>query len=837
MMTFSSNPQIDLAYNFVQYTNRNVFLTGKAGTGKTTFLHQLKSTCFKRMIVVAPTGVAALNAGGVTIHSFFQLPFGPIIPQTAQQNSLAGSNQANNAGRMQYRFSRDKISIMKSLDLLVIDEISMVRSDLLDGIDSVLRRYKDRSKPFGGVQLLMIGDLNQLAPVVKPDERNILDKYYASPFFFSSRALLESDFLSIELKHIYRQQDNSFIEILNEVRDKALSSASVEALNRRYKKDYSLVADEGFITLTTHNAQAHKINEQKLHSLKEKTYSFRASVDGDFPEYTYPTEDKLLLKKGAQVMFVKNDSSAEKRYYNGKIGVITGFADDMIYVKCREDDYPIEVDKETWHNAKYTINEETKNIDETIVGKFEQYPLKLAWAITIHKSQGLTFDKAIIDAQSAFTHGQVYVALSRCRTLEGLVLSSPISESGIINSHEIAGFNRRIEEEQPGEKEFESSRVEYEKNLLKELFDFNSLQWRIHYLLKIVNENTSLVIGNLVELFEPVKQRFQMEILLVSKKFENQLDGLFQNEESIANNEPLQERVKKAGEYFSDKLKEVIHSAFDDVYFETDNSSLRNSLNNAITRLKEDIHVKLVCLEESKNGFDVRKFLKTRAKAAVGNQPVSKKKKQQKADPVPNKVDHPNLFQLLKAWRHEKATESGVPHYMVLPQKPLLLLVQKLPQNTTQLKQIKGFGKKKITTYGSDVLEIITKYCEDNNIHPSATATNVEEEEKPKAKQEDTKKISLKLFRSGKTIDETAVIRDLKPNTVASHLSHFIGTGELEILDFMDQEKCDTIMKAIDEDDSGKMKEVKQTLGDSYSYGEIRMVIKHLEWLKKQKKQ
>ncbi len=835
-MTFSNNPQIDLAYNFVQYTHQHIFLTGKAGTGKTTFLHQLKNTCFKRMIVVAPTGVAALNAGGVTIHSFFQLPFGPIIPATSAANANANpADGFDKANRMNFKFSRDKISIMKSLDLLVIDEISMVRADLLDGIDSVLRRFKDRTKPFGGVQLLMIGDLNQLAPVVKQDEKNILDKYYASPFFFSSRALLESDFISIQLKHIYRQQDDSFITILNEVREKSLTTRSVEKLQSRYRENYSLIADEGYITLTTHNAQARKINETKLSSLKEKSHKFHATVDGNFPEYTYPTEEPLVLKKGAQVMFVKNDSSPEKRYYNGKIGVITGFADDMIYVKCPDDPYPLEVDKETWQNIKYTIDDETKKIDETIEGTFVQYPLKLAWAITIHKSQGLTFDKAIIDARAAFAHGQVYVALSRCRTLEGLVLSTPISERGIISSFEISGFNKRIEEEQPGEKELEKSKRMYQEVLLKELFDFNPISWRLHYILKMARENMSLLMGNLDELFSPVKQRFQMEILLVSKKFENQLNQMYPNSEDIETDRTIQVRVKKACEYFSDKLKEIIGDALDDVYFETDNASLRNSLNNAVNRCREEIQIKLSCLEDSKNGFEVKKFLETRALAAVGQQPTSKKKKQVKADPVSDKIEHPGLFKLLKSWRHEKATEFGVPHYMILPQKALLLLVQKLPQNTTQLKQIKGIGKKKLADYGTEILEMIIGFCEKNNIQPSVPPQQFEAEEKPKPQKVDTKKISLKYFRKGNTIEEIADIRGLKANTIANHLGYFIGTGEMDILDLMKENKRNTIMKAIEEDESGKMKVIKDTLGEQFGYDEIRMVLNYMDWLKKHK--
>jgi hypothetical protein len=834
-MEFITNPQIDLAQNFVQYTNRNIFLTGKAGTGKTTFLHHLKNTCFKRMIVVAPTGVAALNAGGVTIHSFFQLPFGPIIPTDNSQNRPINTDASDSSNRMKFRFNRDKISIMKSLDLLVIDEISMVRADLLDGIDTVLRRYKNRSKPFGGIQLLMIGDLNQLAPVVKQDEKHILDKYYASPFFFSSRALMESDFISIELKHIYRQQDESFIKILNEVRDKQLSKSSIEALNGRYKKNYSLQAEEGYITLTTHNAQARKINESKLESLEEKPYTFTASIDGDFPEYTYPTEEKLVLKKGAQVMFVKNDSSPEKLYYNGKIGVITGFADGKIFVECPDDAYPLEVDKETWQNTKYTIDDETKKIDETIVGTFVQFPLKLAWAITIHKSQGLTFDKAIIDAQAAFAHGQVYVALSRCRTLEGLILSTPISESGIISSYEISGFNRRMEKDQPDEEQLEASKNAYQKALLNELFDFNPLSWRIMHILKLANENASVITGNIDELFSPLKNRFHMEILLVSRKFENQLNGLFQTQQHVEENQELQERIKKASNYFSEKLKEIIGNALDDVYFDTDNTSLRNTLNNAITRLAEDIRIKLASLEASKNGFRVKEFLETRAKAAVGKQPYSKKKTQLKKEPMADKIPHPELYNLLKSWRHQQASESGVPHYMILPQKAMLGLVQYLPVDTNDLRQVKGIGKKKVESFGSEILEIIHAYCEDKNIIPDRVRQEIQQE-KAQPEKEDTRKISLKLFRSGKSINEIAAIRGLKANTIATHLSKFIGTGEINILDLMEEKKRDTIMKAIEKDESGKMKEVKETLGEDYSYADIRMVFNYMDLLKEQKK-
>ena len=405
-----TNPQLKLASEFVQFTDRNIFLTGKAGTGKTTFLHNLRKTCPKRMVVVAPTGVAAINAGGSTIHSFFQLPFGPFVAASLNQNS----DKSNHVRKM----NREKINLIKSLDLLVIDEISMVRADTLDGIDEVLRRYRDREKPFGGVQLLMIGDLHQLSPVVKDDDWRILKDYYPNLYFFNSAALRASQPISIELKHIYRQSDTYFIDILNAVRENKINDDILEKLNARYIPNFNPHEDEGYITLSSHNQTANQINDEKLKELKSKAYTFEAEVNGDFPEFLYPNAYELVFKEGAQVMFVKNDINREKLYYNGKIGKITKIKDGVVYVKCPGDYQEIGVGKTEWENKKFELNPQTKEIEETKVGSFFQYPIKLAWAITIHKSQGLTFEKAIIDANSSFAHGQVYVALSRCKSFE-----------------------------------------------------------------------------------------------------------------------------------------------------------------------------------------------------------------------------------------------------------------------------------------------------------------------------------------------------------------------------------------------------------------------------------
>ncbi len=337
------NKELDLAWEFVNYTQKSVFLTGKAGTGKTTFLHRLKNESVKSMAIVAPTGVAAINARGITMHSLFQLPFGPIPPDTVIKRDF------------KQKFSKKKIQLIKSLDLLIIDEISMVRADLLDAIDRTLRRYKNKQKVFGGTQVLMIGDLQQLAPVVKPQDWELLKKYYETPYFFSSRAYQEVKPVNIELKKIYRQNDEIFINVLNEVRENRLSKRTTSLLNKRYIPGFSPPDNEDYITLTTHNYKAEKINRQKLSDLQGKTFYFHALIEGHFPENAYPNDLKLALKKDAQVMFIKNDSSPDKRYYNGKIGRITFIDDKSIFVKCPGDEEEIEVNREKWENITYEV--------------------------------------------------------------------------------------------------------------------------------------------------------------------------------------------------------------------------------------------------------------------------------------------------------------------------------------------------------------------------------------------------------------------------------------------------------------------------------------------------
>lgn len=696
-----TNPELVLANDFVQYTNRNIFLTGKAGTGKTTFLHNLKSTSNKRMVVVAPTGVAAINAGGVTIHSFFQMPFGPIITK-----QVAGENSPSVTPGLANKFNGTKINIIKSLDLLVIDEISMVRADLLDGIDEVLRCYKDKHLPFGGVQLLMIGDLQQLAPVVKSDEWRILSPYYKNFFFFQSKALQESKAVSVELKYIYRQKDQYFIKILNEVRDDKLSEASVKELNKRYIPDFNPQKKDGYITLTTHNSNAQRINDRELKKLKEATFSNIANVTGKFSEHSYPTDYKLSLKKGAQVMFVKNDESYEKRYYNGKIGVVTTITDTNIYVKCKGDESSIEVSKMTWDNLKYSIDEKTKEIKEEIVGTFEQYPLRLAWAITIHKSQGLTFEKAIIDAHAAFAHGQTYVALSRCKSLEGLVLSSKISTKGIICDLEVKKFNTRVKNHQPDKNQLEESKKIYHLFLLNEMFDYHAIQYQIKRCIKILYENKNNFQGDLLEHLNEVKPKIDKAFIEVANKFSFQMKRLM-TDISIENNAPLQERIKKASEYFLEHTEKELVELFENSSFVTDNNATEKLINQCAKKIEAAVIIKQECLKDCIKGYEVERFANVRAKAALKKPKLKIRTKIVTKDIVTN---HPVLYRQLQEWRELRAEKDDVAPNSIITQKIVVAVTNNLPTTTQELKNIKGIGKKKLIEYGSDILEIVVAF-------------------------------------------------------------------------------------------------------------------------------
>lgn len=423
------NFELDVARFIVEKTDMSLFLTGKAGTGKTTFLREVVRYTKKKCIVLAPTGIAAVNAGAMTIHSFFQFGLGPFVQGVIEPKS-------------DFRINKSKLELIRNLQLLIIDEVSMVRADLMDHIDVELRRIRRNSKPFGGVQLLMVGDLQQLPPIAHGGEDELLRQYYKTLYFFSSAALKSMKYSCIELKNVYRQTDRHFIDILNHARNCTLTSQDISDLNARYIPGFSPKPEDGYIRLMTHNRQVDYINAAEMEKLDSKPYTFVAAVTGTFPEESYPTADSLTLKKGAQVMFIKNDP--ERRFINGTLGEVKSIDKNSIAVRLAESGTVIDVEPMEWQNIRYQFDEESKEISSKQIGRFKQYPLKAAWAITVHKSQGLTFDKAIIDVHAAFSPGQAYVALSRCRTLDGLVLSSPVSASVFMRDNAVDAYMNYI---------------------------------------------------------------------------------------------------------------------------------------------------------------------------------------------------------------------------------------------------------------------------------------------------------------------------------------------------------------------------------------------------------
>jgi len=822
IMEHQSNAQLELAYNFLQYTNQNVFLTGKAGTGKTTFLHDLKQKSPKRMVVVAPTGVAAINAGGVTIHSFFQMPFGPHIPQdTSLQQQTGFSSGGRNGGEVR-RFSREKINILRSLDLLVIDEISMVRADLLDGIDEVLRQYKNRYRPFGGVQLLMIGDLQQLAPVVKDDDWSILKNYYDTCFFFSSQALRKSKFIGIELKQIFRQSDQNFIDLLNKVRQNQMDSETLLELNKRYIPDFKPEEKEGYITLTTHNWQSQQINELKLGQLKNELHRFMAEIQGEFPEYSYPTEPELHLKVGSQVMFVKNDLSGEKLYYNGKIGKIQNIAGEKIEVFCPGDIDFIQVERVEWQNSKYTLNETSQEIEEEVIGTFTQYPLKLAWAITIHKSQGLTFEKAIIDARDSFAHGQVYVALSRCKTLEGMVLRTRIADYSVKNDTTVIHFSNDVERNQPGTVELEQSRKDYVQQLLNELFDFKPLLRHIHYLLKIWEEHSAQLLGNLNSRLKVVISPLQSEMIEIANKFEDQLKHLIAAASNAEESGKLQERIRKASEYFYNKMEKLVEQPFSEVTFESDNKVIRKSLNEAADKLTKEIQTKKICLDLCKKGFSIKAYLETKSKASIEvSEAVGRK---QPTGSTHSFSKYPDFYTKIKKWRQEKADLLDVEIRRILPQKTLLSIVDSLPATKFELKALKGMGGTRMKEFGKEILELVIEYRRMKGLELPVNA-----EEELKKAGIDSKQTSYELFQSGKSIPDIASERRMAVSTIEGHLAHFVGIGELGLDRLMESKTSNAIIDYVEKNQTKQLNEIFYALSNKYHYSDIRYVLKYLE--------
>ena len=651
------NKDLQMAWDFVENTGRSIFLTGKAGTGKTTFLKTVVKNSRKRPIVVAPTGVAAINAGGMTIHSFFQLPFSPYVPGARVESK--------------FDFGREKRKIIASINLLIIDEISMVRADLLDAIDSVLRRFRDRYQPFGGVQLLMIGDLAQLTPVVTPEDEQVLKPYYDTPYFFGSKALQQTEYVTIQLEHVYRQQDSKFIEILNQVRSGHPSQEALNTLNTRVIADSQCNTTRSKSNLSTQNAQLHSAirltthnnlanfyNESELQKLPGQAFQYRAEVKGTFPDYSYPTAETLVLKQGAQVMFVKNDPSGEHRYYNGRIGHVKEISQSRLTVYCEGDKDVIEVEPLEWENTRYSLNENTREIEAEVQGTFKQMPLRLAWAITIHKSQGLTFDRAIIDANQSFAPGQVYVALSRCRTLEGLVLASSLQAHAIINDERVDSYIAQQESEaQRSIEQLPQLKQEYERNLLLQLFDFRPLLYQQETMVRIFAEFFYHSYASLKLLHDQALLDFRQKVIDVAAKWQQKIQTM--TIEQLHDND-FQNRVRRSADYFADTLNAILAKPLElTAKVETNNKQAIRRMSNALPDERQTwLSRRYLLIKIAEKGFTVSTYLKEKQMSmldAIDESSLKPKRQRERKPKAPKEVKPKTWEVSLALYRQHKS--------------------------------------------------------------------------------------------------------------------------------------------------------------------------------------
>ena len=743
MLPDNNNPIFQLAAQFVTQTDRAVFLTGKAGTGKTTFLKYIRDNCFKKLAIVAPTGVAAINAGGVTLHSFFQLPFGPFIPlqQQGWQNDRNGITDPHTLLK-NIRFNINKRELLLELELLVIDEISMVRADTLDAVDTILRHFRQQPlSPFGGVQVLYIGDLFQLPPIVQREEWELLKPYYKSPFFFDAQVLRHAPPTYLELKKIYRQNEAGFIHILNNIRNNRTSREDLERLHEFYRPGFSPSTDENYITLTSHNAQAEQINQSELARLPGKLHGFEATITGEFNDKSFPAERTLRLKEGAQIMFIKNDKGETRRYFNGKIGTLLRISGDKIVVVFPGGTDELTVEKETWKNIRYNYDKEKDKIEEEELGSFSQYPIRLAWAITIHKSQGLTFEKAIIDAGASFAPGQVYVALSRLTALDGLILRSRIQPHSISTDERVITFtNSHLEEEVLQEQLQEEQKLFIARSLLQS-FNWSRL---VEHLQANKEEAGRRQIPDKQQAARLAEQwldkaTVQQETAL---KFSRQLEQL----SGIAAEDgyrQLHQRVQAAAAYFTKALREEL-----------------------IAPLREHIDELKVKQKTKKYRSSLREL-----------QLVFERKEQQ-------------IGQSLQI-------VSGL--IEGIDPAHLLSDLQEQQKNIAA-----GAATSEATTAGTSG---------------------------GKPKKGDSYRITLELYREGRSIADIVARRDLARTTIEGHLASFILTGEIGVQELVPEIKIKPILAALQEDREASLSAIRYKLGEDYSFSEIRSVRNHLTWL------
>lgn len=723
------NSNFQLAADYINTTSEHIYLTGKAGTGKTTFLKYIRENCHKKLAIAAPTGVAAINAGGVTLHSLFQLPLGGFLPEPSPTVNEYSEFFDKQSLLKHLRLNKSKRQLLQELELLIIDEVSMLRADLLDAIDTILKSVRRRNQlAFGGVQVLFIGDLFQLPPVIKNHEWQSLSKFYQSPSFFNALALKTSPPVYLELKNIYRQSDENFIKILNNIRNNQVTPSDLELLNTYYKPGFKPEKEGEFITLTTHNQKADSINSQHLSQLSAKTFEYPALVSGDFNENTVTAETTLRLKEGAQVMFIRNDKEEKPRYYNGKIGVIKSIHKNDIKVQFPDSDLELIVQRETWENKRYKLNKETQELEEDVKGTFTQYPIRLAWAITIHKSQGLTFDKAIIDAGESFAPGQVYVALSRLTSLEGLVLFSKISKNSISSDQSAISFSASEKAENILKIELQEAQVTFVRSMILKAFEWQKLKWASTNFLQEMDGKRL-----------PEKDT---TISLVSK-----VDEAIKNQQATA------------GKFIS-QLKSLLASATDDHYDKV-NKRIQAAVKYFKDMLTQDVIEPLQTHHDSiKKKSGVKKYLK-------------------------------ELNELIA---HSKTS------YYQLNEMALLT---------------NGLADKK------NLSDLFTELTEAKK----ARNKRLEKEfHKEKRVIGESQRLSLELFKEGKSIDDIAQERSLSPSTIEGHLIGFIGT-ELYLHQIVNPDKSEQITKVIESIKEPTLGTVKAKLGDEFSYADIRAVM------------
>jgi hypothetical protein len=729
----STSSLFDIAASFVLHTNRHIFLTGRAGTGKTTFLKYIKEHTTKNTVIVAPTGVAAINAGGVTMHSFFQLPIGYFLPVRQRGfTSLSGTGTDLPTLLSNIRFNKEKRKLIEELDLLIIDEVSMLRADLLDAIDGILRHFRKRfDKPFGGVQVLYIGDLYQLPPVVGNDEWTTLSQYYKSMFFFDAQVMSEDRPFTIELDTIYRQTDKEFIDLLNNIRNNKATEEDLALLNKRYDPYFYPEADDGYIILTSHNYKADKINKSALAKLPNETYQFEGTLTGDFNEKALPVDKSLALKEGAQVMFIRNDKGDQRRFYNGKIGIISRIRREEIYVRFPGEREELLLEQESWRNIRYNYNESAEKVEEQELGSYKQYPLRLAWAVTIHKSQGLTFEKAIIDAGESFAPGQVYVALSRLTALKGLVLSSQITPAAIQTEQRIVAYSDLNLNNRELQQELLSSQKEYLGHKLLNIFDWSKMS-------------------------EAFREHFAS---YTEVRLPHQAEAVAWASEMLRHVAKLQE----TGERFSVQLKQLISEGERDNY-RTLHDRIRAAQQYYVTEMRDKL------LDPWRKHYDDTK-------------------------PKP------------KVKKYLRTLENL--HLQLLKKKKEIDRSLDLSTGLAEGKNINQILANNSTAHKQDVAEEIAFVI--NSV------------------KEDSKSISLRLLKEGKSIDEIAQERSLARSTIEGHLVSFIPTGEVALSEIVSPENELAIRNAIKHSSQRQPAIIREALGNTFSYSEIRAVLTTME--------